>query len=188
MKPGSAQTSDAAPPLEIERSFLLSGMPLLPREGVERLRLVQGYLPSAASPPSQRFEAGAPLVEGRLRRIERSDGSTECRHTVKHGSGLVRTELERTISAEEFDLAWPSTAGRRLSKTRFRVRSGDVTWEIDRFDRLDLVLAEVELSSPDASPPPPAWLAPFIVREVTDEPAYRNFEIAMRSVARGHER
>ncbi len=184
---GSAASS---PPLEIERSFLLRGMPVLPRmpcmppQAIERLWFTQGYLPlrgdgvvrpAAAGDAAQ---AATPILEGRLRRIERADGTVEHRHTVKTGVGLVRTEVERAIDSAEFDAAWPATAGRRLSKTRFRVREGEFTWEIDRFDGFDLVLAEVELPDPAAVALPPAWLAPWIVREVTDEPAYRNFELA----------
>lgn len=45
-----------------------------------------------------------------------------------------------------------------------------------------LVLAEVEL--PEARHPasPPAWLAPFIEREVTDDPRYTNRAIAALTV------
>jgi hypothetical protein len=60
-------------------------------------------------------------------------------------------------------------------------RSGDRTWEIDRFDGLPVVLAECELPSVDAPLEIPAWLAPWIEREVTEEPAFRNFELARRA-------
>lgn len=174
-------TSSAAPgepPLEIERSYLLRGMPPLPEGAFTTLRIAQGYLPIDA-----RQTLG---VEGRIRSIQRDDGSVEYVHTVKTGTGLVRTEIERSLDADEFNRLWPATEGRRLTKTRYRVRQRDpvldtdFTWEIDRFNGLDLVLAEVELPTAAAVATPPSWLAPFIVREVTDEPAYRNFEIARR--------
>jgi hypothetical protein len=37
------------------------------------------------------------------------------------------------------------------------------------------------LPSTDAPLDIPDWLAPFIVREVTEEPAFRNAELALRS-------
>ncbi|HMN96480.1 MAG TPA: hypothetical protein PKC43_08860 [Phycisphaerales bacterium] len=170
--PSTPPPGDGAP-LEIERSYLLRGMPPLPAHlPVTALRIAQGYLPDDA----QRTLG----VEGRIRSIHRPDGRVEHVHTVKTGSGLVRTEIERPLSEAEFQRLWPATAGRRLSKTRFAVADGALTWEIDRFDDLDLVLAEVELPSADFAVTLPPWLAPHVVRDVTEEPAYRNFEIALR--------
>lgn len=172
---GPAAPSAGAPPLEIERSFLLRAMPSLPTRAdgpIEVLDMTQGYLPE---------DAGDTIgIEGRLRRIEHADGRVELRHTVKRGFGLVRTEVERDIDAAEFDRLWPLTEGRRVSKARHRVPVGGLVWEIDRFDEIDLVLAEVELPSAETVPPIPDWLAPFIVRDVTDEPEYRNSRIALR--------
>jgi CYTH domain-containing protein len=149
--------------LEIERKFLLDRLPVMPRRAAE-YRMEQGYLPDA----------------GRLRRTVAPDGSVACTFTVKTGIGLVRREDERTISQREFVKRWPRTAGRRLAKTRYRVDEGGLVWEIDRYHDLDLVLAEVELSSAEAPSSAPEWLRPHIVREVTDEPEYQNYEIALR--------
>ena len=46
---------------------------------------------------------------------------------------------------EEFFADWPRTEGRRVEKTRYKVKEGDLTWEVDAFDHWDLVMAEVEL-------------------------------------------
>ncbi len=159
-------------PLEIERVFLLARMPDLP-PGAEVVHIEQGYLPDAG-------DDEANPVEGRLRRTRRASGEVRCFHTVKKGLGLVRTEVERELPEEEFERLWPSTAGRRLIKTRHKVRAGDLTWEVDRFEGLDLVLAEVELPDAAHEAPLPAWLAPHVVREVTEDPEYRNFAIARR--------
>jgi len=164
-------------PAEIERVFLLSAMPA-PMPAGEAWRIEQGYLPSA-----RHGGAAAPegILEGRLRRIERPDGRVEFVHTLKRGVGLVREEVERTMDAAEFAREWPRTAGRRLSKVRTRVREGDRTWEVDRFTNMPLVLAECELPAVDAPLAIPAWLAPWIDREVTDDPAFRNYELARRA-------
>jgi len=151
-------------PLEIERKFLLDGLPALP-DRAEPHRMEQGYL---SDDP------------GRLRRAVGPDGRPVCTLTVKTGAGLVRREDERTISEQEFTNLWPRTAGRRLVKTRYRVDEGGLVWEIDRYEGLDIVLAEVELPSVDTEITVPGWLAPHIVREVTDEPDYQNYEIALR--------
>ena len=162
--------SAGSSPLEIERKFLLDGMPALP-ERAEPHRMEQGYLPDDP---------------GRLRRAVGPDGRTVFTLTIKTGAGLVRREDERTISEQEFTNLWPRTAGRRLAKTRYRVDEDGLVWEIDRYDDLDLVLAEVELPSADTRITVPEWLRPHLVREVTDEPEYQNYEIALRLAADGN--
>ena len=42
--------------------------------------------------------------------------------------------------------------------------------------------AEVELEHAEQKSPIPSWLKTYVVREVTDESAYRNYEIALRAV------
>ena len=59
-----------------------------------------------------------------------------------------------------------------------KVPHGDHVWEIDVFLDRELVLAEVELRSSDEVAPLPPWLAPFVEREVTDDPAYLNAVMA----------
>lgn len=167
-------------PLEIERVFLLSRLPELPASA-EAHRIEQGYLPDP--PPG----ATGPYAEGRLRRRTGPDGRVRCFHTIKQGEGLVRTEVEREVSEAELAAEWPRTAGRRLCKTRHVVPVGELTWEIDAFDELPLVMAEVELPSPDAEAPLPGWLAPLVVREVTDDPSYRNSALAKDGLP-GHHR
>ena len=50
--------------------------------------------------------------------------------------------------------------------------------QTDEFKGRDLVLAEVEMPRPDENPAVPVWLAPFIDRDVTNDPAFRNFALA----------
>jgi CYTH domain-containing protein len=116
-----------------------------------------------------------------LRRIRGEDG-VELVRTVKEGTGLVRLEIEESVAPDVFDALWPLTAGRRLRKRRHRVAEGELTWEIDQFLDRDLVLAEVELPAPEVEVAIPAWLAPWVQREVTDDPAYGNFELSRAPV------
>jgi CYTH domain-containing protein len=153
----------ALPPLEIERKYLLSALPpeaaAAPFDDIE-----QGWLP------------GERLVE-RFRAV-RGDGREEFFRTVKLGQGLTRIEVEEETTPELFDAIWPLTDGCRVRKRRHRVAAGDRIWEIDVFTDRDLVLAEVELPQADATAEMPAWLAPYIVREVTDDAAYVNRNLA----------
>ncbi len=148
---------------EIERKYLLSGLPP-EASAVEPLEIEQGWLP------------GERLVE-RLRRL-RWNGSEAWFRTVKSGEGLERIELEEATSEEVFDGIWPLTDGRRVRKRRYRVPAGDLVWEIDEFMDRELVLAEVELGTVDAAVVPPEWLQPYLVREVTGETEYENRHLA----------
>lgn len=148
---------------EIERKFLLRRMPSLPGDAV-RTEIVQGWIP------------GEHLHE-RIRRV-RSGGETHYYRTIKLGSGLNRMELEEETTEAIFRRLWPLTKGKRIRKRRYRVAEGELTWEIDRFRGRRLVLAEVELPSEDAESPLPAWLAPYVERDVTGESAYVNLNLA----------
>jgi adenylate cyclase len=157
--------------LEIERAWLLHGAPTLPA-GHRCIRIEQGY---TLGPDGVRHGA-------RLRRAVRDDGSVHLTLTRKSGAGLVRHEDERALSQAEFDGLWPGTEGRRLAKVRHVVAEGSLLWEVDRFVGIDLWLAEVELPAVDALVDLPAWLAPWVAREVTDDPRYRNSALALRGV------
>ena len=162
---------------EIERSYLLDRLPDFPA-GSEVWQLEQGYLPDL---PSCNRGDETPL-EGRLRRLIMPDGTVTFTHTIKRGEGLVREELERRITEAEFSRHWPLTESRRLSKTRHRIPVGALIWEIDDFDQLEIVLAEVELPDVHMKVEIPDWLALHIVKDVTDEPAFRNYELALRAM------
>jgi CYTH domain-containing protein len=87
-------------------------------------------------------------------------------------------ELEDETDADLFESLWPLTEGRRVTKRRHKVREGDRVWEVDEFLDRDLVLAEVELPSVDATVELPDWLRPHVVREVTSESEYKNENLA----------
>ncbi len=91
---------------------------------------------------------------------------------------MQRTEIEEPTTREVFELLWPLTEGCRVRKRRYVVREGDLVWEIDEFLDRELVLAEVELSHPAERPVLPDWLAPYVEREVTEDPRYTNLSLA----------
>ena len=121
----------------------------------------------AREAPSVRIEQGwmaGETIRERLRRVSDASGERFYR-TIKLGTGLTRAEYEESISREMFEPLWPLTAGCRVEKRRYKLRDGELAWEIDVFEGRDLVTAEVELPSPDArarrcpSGSRPAWCA-----------------------------
>ncbi len=151
-------------PVEIERKYLLHGRPDFPR-ATAILEIDQGYLP------------GERLAE-RLRRQRHPDGVTSYFRTIKLGSGVRRIEIEEETDARTFEHLWQLTEGRRLTKRRYIVPHGDDVWEIDEFTDRPLWLAELELDHPESHVEIPPWLAPVLVREVTDERAFSNRSLA----------
>lgn len=100
--------------IERERRFLVDAFP---ERLAEPSRIVQGYLTT-----------GPAAV--RVRRED--DGYTI---TVKIGSGLARTEIERAIDAEEFEALWALATDLRIEKRRHRVTLvDDLVAELDLFD------------------------------------------------------
>ncbi len=174
MPPQSDPPELDASALEIERTYLLDRLPDLPPDAMV-YRLEQGYLPDPTATDAEG------QLEGRLRRTIKHDGSVIYTHTIKRGTGLVRQETERTISQQEFDQLWPRTAGRRLSKARYFITVGEHVWTVDDFDDMDVVMAEIELPTPETKVTLPDWLAAVLVREVTEEPEYRSYRLAVRA-------
>jgi adenylate cyclase len=149
---------DDAPMIEIERRFLVDVLPEpLPRG----CRIVQGYLMTAPAAV----------------RVRSADGVYTL--TIKSGTGLRRTEIERTLDAAEFDALWEVATDLRIEKRRHRIELGEgVVAELDLFDG-DLAgrrLVEVEFADERAAGAfdPPSWFG----REVTADVRYTNAALA----------
>ncbi|MDS9469197.1 CYTH domain-containing protein [Paracoccus sp. MBLB3053] len=149
-------------PLEIERKFLLDDLPDL--NGVPRVEIRQGYITALQD-----------TTEVRLRQ-----SGEDYFLSIKGGEGLVRTEREVTITAEQFEALWPETAGRRVEKTRCKGRlPGGLAFDLDIYSGVlaPLLTVEVEFSSESAAEAfsPPAWFG----KDVTLDKRYRNKALAV---------
>lgn len=143
--------------LEIERKFLVKGDDYK-QQARSSSRIKQGYLCSG---------------KGKTIRVRLRDDKGYI--TIKGPSldgGLSRYEFEKEITIDEalslFRLCEPGI----IDKTRYLVDSGPHTFEVDEFygDNEGLVMAEVELSSPDE----PYKKPDFIGREVTGDRRFYN--------------
>jgi adenylate cyclase len=147
---------------EIEKKFLLRSLPTGAANGT---KIRQGYL-----------SVGDPEVRVRAK-------GEKFFLTGKSGAGFVRQEQEYEISKEIFDILWSLTENARIEKTRYEIVADDgLTWEIDEFQisRIErLFLAEVELPNESVVPEIPPAIAEVIERDVTDEEAYKNKNLAV---------
>lgn len=148
--------------LERERTFLVADLGHLTASPSPGASMRQGYLA---------IDAG---ISVRIRAVERNGYTL----TVKAGTGATRTELQWPIGSGDFEALWPLTQGRRVSKSRHRIRLGRHVVELDTFRGAlaGLVLAEVEFASDDdmTAFDPPSWFG----REVTDDPRYGNASLS----------
>ena len=142
--------------LEIERKFLVKGE--FRDQAYSHSRIRQGYI----------LTGNGKTVRVRLR-------DSRGYLTIKGPSdqaGLGRYEFETEISEQDArDLLHLCEPG-LIDKTRYLVRSGRHTFEVDEFygDNEGLVMAEVELASADEPFEKPA----FIGREVTGDRRFYN--------------
>lgn len=146
-------------PQEIERKFLVDGE--YKSKAYASSRIVQGYICSA---------------RGRTVRIRIRDDKGYL--TIKgpaDASGISRYEWEKEIPLDEArDLMKICEPG-VIDKTRYLVRSGRHVFEVDEFygENEGLIIAEVELSSPDE----PFEKPDFIGQEVTGDARYYNAQL-----------
>ena len=159
--------------LEIERKYLLDGAPSdadLAALGARATRLEQVYLLS---------------TDGWVRRVRRVEAAGSTRHVLtrkRDRSGIVREEIEVDVSPEEYArLAAEADPARRvIRKVRHVIPYGRWTLELDVFsDPPGLVLLEVELEDAADVPDLPPAIAARVVREVSTEPAYANYRLAL---------
>jgi CYTH domain-containing protein len=160
--------------IEIERKYLLSGPPSeaeLAALGARPTRLEQVYLRSS---------------DGWVRRVRRVESHGHSRYILtrkRDREGIVRDEIEADLSPEEYGryVADADPARRVIRKVRHVIRHGRWTLELDVFSEPPgLVLLEVELDDAEDVPDLPAQIAARIVREVSTEPAYANYRLALR--------
>ena len=143
--------------LEIERKFLVRNDDYK-RQAFSSSRISQGYICSG---------------HGRTVRVRiRDDRGYLTIKGPSDAAGLSRYEFEKEISLDEAHQLMKLCEPGMIDKTRYLVKSGAHTFEVDEFygDNAGLVIAEVELQSEDESFEKPV----FIGREVTGDRRFYN--------------
>jgi len=141
---------------EIERKFLVKGdfRPFVSKE----IRITQGYLSSVPERTVRvrvKGERGFLTIKG-----------------IGTASGASRYEWEKEISVAEAQELLAICEPGVIDKTRYLVKVGNHTYEVDEFygENEGLIVAEVELSSEDEQFEKPEWLG----QEVTGHTQYYN--------------
>jgi len=141
---------------EIERKFLVKGG--FKNQATKETRIVQGYLSS--------------IPERTVRVRIKGDKGYITIKGIGNTSGASRYEWEKEIPANEVEELLKICEPGVIDKTRYLVKVGNHTFEVDEFygDNKGLILAELELTSETESFPKPEWLG----EEVTGDPKYYN--------------
>lgn len=158
-------------PMEIERKYLISRPNLHTLEQLpncEKVDIIQTYLLSED-----------PAEEVRIRQ-RGSHGSYIYFMTRKRKiSALKRVEIEERLTQDEYLalMVQADPAYRSIHKQRYCLSENGMYYEIDIFpDWKDKALMEIELHSESQEVIFPEGID--IIREVTDDPAYSNHELA----------
>lgn len=141
---------------EIERKFLVNGD--FKSEAQKATRITQGYLSS--------------VPERTVRVRIKGDKGFITIKGIGSDSGASRYEWEKEIPVAEVDELLKICEPGVIDKTRFLVKAGPHTFEVDEFygENEGLTVAEVELSAEDESFEKPLWLG----QEVTGDVKYYN--------------
>ncbi len=142
---------------EIERKFLVKN-DNFKKESFKEIKIVQGFLSTVPERTVRiriKGDAGFITVKG-----------------IGNDSGTSRFEWEKEISVEDATELLKISEPGVIDKTRFNVKSGDHTFEVDEFygENEGLTVAEVELDSEDEGFKKPDWLG----EEVTGQVKYYN--------------
>jgi adenylate cyclase len=141
---------------EVERKFLVAGdfKPFAKKA----TRITQGYLSS--------------VPERTVRVRIKGDKGFITIKGIGNASGASRYEWEKEIPVEEVKELLLICEPGVIDKTRYLVKAGEFTFEVDEFygDNEGLTVAEVELPDENAAFERPAWLG----EEVTGDPRYYN--------------
>ncbi|HLP81381.1 MAG TPA: hypothetical protein VK141_05250 [Nitrosomonas sp.] len=157
-------------PLEIEHKFLVNADKLdLSKEKImEVIELVQGYTKDGVR-FTQMTKRSNPL-------------KTLYKMCYKSGEGLVRQEAQCEIPKEVFDLIWPLTLGKRVTKTRYLLDYSTFQFEVDFYKACKqhpLVTAEIEFTSrEDAANFDDDLLPIWVIARITNDAAFLNINLA----------
>jgi adenylate cyclase len=141
---------------ETERKFLVKGdfKPFVSKQ----TRIVQGYISS--------------VPERTVRVRIKGDKGYITIKGIGNASGASRFEWEKEVPVKEIEELLKISEPGVIDKTRYLVKAGPHTFEVDEFhgDNQGLVLAEIELGSETEAFEKPAWLG----EEVTGDTRYYN--------------
>ncbi|MFD0677345.1 MULTISPECIES: CYTH domain-containing protein [unclassified Paenibacillus] len=150
---------------EIERKFLLTGFPAKELVNNTITLVSKQYI-------FQTYLAFSEDQEIRVRKLVNNEGVPHYTHTFKSGHGLVREEIEYSISEEVYTQLLNNTKLKPLEKIRTKVEHEGRILEVDEYKQIDLIVVEVEF--PDLHEAEVFTVPSWFGRELGQEEEFRN--------------
>ena len=149
--------------IEIERKFLVTSN-TFKTDAFSQNKIAQGYLSSV---PERTVRV----------RIKGGKGFVTVKG-ISSDSGMSRFEWEKEIATDEAENLLKLCEKGIIDKTRFNIKVGNHTFEVDEFhgENEGLVIAETELNSENEVFERPNWLG----EEVTNDKRYYNSYLSNR--------
>jgi len=150
--------------LEIERKFLVTSN-AFKEEAWQSTRITQGYLstdPERTVRVRIKGEKGFLTIKGK-----------------SNDSGTTRIEVEEEIAFAKAETLLKLCLPGVIDKTRYEIKAGKHTWEVDEFygKNKGLTVAEIELSTENETFTKPSWIG----KEVTGDGKYYNSQLSKNS-------
>jgi CYTH domain-containing protein len=153
--------------LEIERKFLLKGLPN--RVADEKLYIMQYYIKNSEG-----------IWERARQYHSLSDNHVKYVHTIKKPLGKgINEEIEYEMTLDQFQSfleKWEEIDGSRMiHKIRHIYKQGELKWEVDEFlGPMKLVVAEIEIPTRKFKLNIPNFISGITLMEVTGIKTFSN--------------
>src|ERR1019366_892940 len=144
--------------IEIERKFNLKSMPNVDPD--EIVKIDQWYWKNNG------------IWEGASTWFSDVDGN-KWMHTIKKSvSKGVNIEDEKDLTLDEYNrfietCQMPGSESRFISKERHIYKDGDLKWEVDKFDDIYLIIAEIEIPKKNHPIVFPDYISDLVLLQVT---------------------
>jgi CYTH domain-containing protein len=143
--------------IEIERKFLLKRLPNIKFDSHDRME--QCYCP-----------------KGRFRLVLNNKMSCLQTNKTEKRPGVYE-EDEKTVSANFLAKSYQSKT-KSLSKVRHYKKVGKLTWEVDEYLGMNVIVAEIELPTEKYDLKLPKFIKDVLIMEVTKFPEFKNSNLA----------
>lgn len=154
--------------LEIEKKIILKKLPSINYD--KKIKITQFYLKNDGG-KWERYRKSE--VNGKIQYFK------TIKNTLREG---VSMEDENSISKKKFNKK-VKKCDRKISKTRYvKNIENDLFWEIDVFDNINMVMAEIEIPSEDYEVEYPDWIDDNMIKDVTGIKEFSNRRMAEKII------
>lgn len=163
--------------VETERKFLLKNIPKPNNKLKEIISIFQIYSNDKKTDFSERVRMS--LI------TTKNSSELKFYHTTKKRiSKLSQEEIENEINHLKFNSLsnlFLRNGGGSISKTRYVFKDGKLKWEVDKFDSINIIIAELEIPDENYKFVIPKYIKDEIISEVTGTKEFSNKNLCFKN-------